>query len=158
MLCRIWRLPVTDLRIIVDGDERNVAPDTTASDLWPDTNPPKVVAARVGGELKDLAYVLADGDAVEPVLIASPDGRAILRHSTAHVMAQAVQDLFPGTLLGIGPPIENGFYYDFLPERSFHPDDLDRIERRMREIVKAGQRFARRPVFDVEARAELADE
>ena len=91
---------MTEVRIIVDGDERNVATGTTAADLWPDTNPPKVVAARVGGELKDLAYVLADGDVVEPVLIDSADGLAVLRHSTAHVMAQAVQDLFPGTLLG----------------------------------------------------------
>ena len=147
---------MTDLRIIVDGDERNVATGTTGFDLWPDTNPPKVVAVRVGGELKDLAYVLADGDTVEPVLIESPDGRAILRHSTAHVMAQAVQDLFPGTLLGIGPPVENGFYYDFGVERPFTPDDLKAVEKRMQEIVKARQRFSRRPITDDAAREELA--
>ncbi|BEP16116.1 threonine--tRNA ligase [Acidothermaceae bacterium B102] len=147
---------MTDLRIFVDGDERNVATGTTGFDLWPDTNPPKVVAARVGGELKDLAYVLADGDAIEPVLIESPDGRAILRHSTAHVMAQAVQDLFPGTLLGIGPPVENGFYYDFGVERPFTPDDLKAVEKRMQEIVKARQRFARRSITDDAAREELA--
>jgi threonyl-tRNA synthetase len=147
---------VTELRIIVDGDERNVATGTTAADLWPDTNPPKVVAARVGGELKDLAYVLADGEVVEPVLIESPDGRAILRHSTAHVMAQAVQDLFPGTLLGIGPPVENGFYYDFGVERPFTPEDLKAIEKRMQEIVKARQRFSRRSITDDAAREELA--
>ncbi len=117
-----------------------------------------VVRDTGAGELHDLAWV-PDVDAeVEPVPIDSPDGRAVLRHSTAHVLAQAVQDLFPGTRLGIGPPIENGFYYDFLPEHPFHPDDLERIERRMREIVKAGQRFARRPVSDAEARAELAHE
>jgi threonyl-tRNA synthetase len=110
------------------------------------------------GELRDLAWVPDADTEVEPVAIDSPDGRAVLRHSTAHVLAQAVQDLFPGTRLGIGPPIENGFYYDFLPEHPFHPDDLERIERRMREIVKAGQRFARRPVSDDEARAELAHE
>ena len=73
---------------------------------------------------------------------ASSDGLAVLRHSAAHVMAQAVQDLFPGTLLGIGPPIEDGFYYDFLPERPFTPEDLAAIEKQMGEIIKAGQRFA----------------
>jgi len=118
-----------------------------------------VVVRELGsGELRDLAWAPAADAEVEPVPMGSAEGRAVLRHSTAHVLAQAVQDLFPDTLLGIGPPIENGFYYDFLPERSFHPDDLDRIERRMREIVKAGQRFSRRPVSDDEARAELADE
>ncbi len=117
-----------------------------------------VVRDAGSGELRDLGWAPEADAEVEPVAMDSAAGRAVLRHSTAHVMAQAVQDLFPGTRLGIGPPIENGFYYDFLPERSFHPDDLDRIERRMREIVKAGQRFARRPVSDDEARAELADE
>jgi threonyl-tRNA synthetase len=95
---------------------------------------------------------------VEPIAIDSPDGRAILRHSTAHVLAQAVQDLFPKAKLGIGPPIENGFYYDFDVPQPFHPDDLDRIEKRMREIVKEGQAFSRRAVTEEEARAELADE
>jgi len=110
------------------------------------------------GVLRDLAWVPESGVEVEPVPLDSPDGRAVLRHSTAHVLAQAVQDLFPGTMLGIGPPIENGFYYDFAPERPFHPDDLTRIEKRMREIVRAGQRFARRPIADDEARKELAHE
>jgi threonyl-tRNA synthetase len=110
------------------------------------------------GELRDLAWA-PDADAeVEPVGMDSDAGRAVLRHSTAHVMAQAVQDLFPGTLLGIGPPVENGFYYDFLPERPFTPDDLSRIEKRMQEIVRASQRFSRRPVTDEQARAELAGE
>jgi threonyl-tRNA synthetase len=117
-----------------------------------------VVRDRATGELHDLAWAPESAAEVEPVSADSADGRAVLRHSTAHVLAQAVQDLFPGTRLGIGPPIENGFYYDFLPERPFHPDDLERIERRMREIVKAGQRFSRRPVSDEQARAELAHE
>ena len=147
---------MSELRIIVDGDERNVPAGTTASDLWPETNPPTIVAARVGGELKDLAYAFTDGDVAEPVAIDSPDGRAILRHSTAHVMAQAVQDLFPGTLLGIGPPVENGFYYDFGVERPFTPEDLKAVEKRMQEIVKARQRFARRSITDDAAREELA--
>ena len=90
--------------------------------------------------------------------IESADGRSILRHSTAHVMAQAVQDLYPGTLLGIGPPIENGFYYDFAPHQPFGPDDLARIEKRMFEIVKEDQIFSRRVVTDDDARVELADE
>jgi threonyl-tRNA synthetase len=117
-----------------------------------------IVAARVNGELRDLAHVLDDGDVVAPVVIASEDGRAIVRHSCAHVMAQAVQDLFPDTKLGIGPPIKDGFYYDFDVERPFHPDDLKRIEKRMQEIIKAGQRFSRRAVSDADARAELAGE
>src|SRR5262249_59775669 len=86
------------------------------------------------------------------------DGRSILRHSTAHVMAQAVQDLFPGAKLGIGPPVEAGFYYDFDVARPFDPDDLKKIEARMRAIAKQGQRFSRRVVTDVEARAGLAGE
>jgi threonyl-tRNA synthetase len=150
---------VSELRIIVDGDERNVPAGTTAADVWPETNPPTVVAARVDGELRDLAYAFGEGDSgktVEPVAIDSPDGRAILRHSTAHVMAQAVQDLFPGTLLGIGPPVENGFYYDFGVERPFTPEVLKAVEKRMQEIVKARQRFSRRSITDDDARAELA--
>jgi len=114
--------------------------------------------ARVGGELRDLASVVAEGDVVEAVPYASPDGRAVLRHSAAHVLAQAVQDLFPGTRLGIGPPIADGFYYDFLPERPFTPDDLAAIEKRMSDIVRQRQRFSRRVVTEDDARDELADE
>ncbi|MBA2767885.1 MAG: threonine--tRNA ligase, partial [Sporichthyaceae bacterium] len=117
-----------------------------------------VVAARVRGELRDLAYVVDDGDDVEPVAIDSPDGLAILRHSTAHVMAQAVQELYPGAKLGIGPPVENGFYYDFDVDSPFTPEDLARIDKRMQQIVKEGQTFSRRVVSDEQARSELADE
>ncbi|HUS20848.1 MAG TPA: threonine--tRNA ligase [Aeromicrobium sp.] len=117
-----------------------------------------VIAARVNGELKDLACELADGDAVEPITIESPDGLDILRHSTAHVMAQAVQDLYPDAKLGIGPPIRDGFYYDFDVAEPFTPEDLEKIETRMRKIIKEGQKFDRREVLDDEARAELADE
>jgi threonyl-tRNA synthetase len=120
--------------------------------------PATVIAARVNGELRDLAAPLADGDIIEPVEMASPDGRSILRHSSAHVMAQAVQELFPEAKLGIGPPIENGFYYDFDVKEPFSPEDLKAIEQRMRKIVKQGQLFARRPVSDASARAELAAE
>jgi threonyl-tRNA synthetase len=118
-----------------------------------------VVVVREGdGRLRDLEWVPEVDTEVEAVPVGSPDGLNVLRHSTAHVMAQAVQDLFPGTLLGIGPPVENGFYYDFLPERPFTPEDLSRIEKRMQEIVKAGQRFHRRAISDDEARKELAGE
>jgi threonyl-tRNA synthetase len=115
-----------------------------------------VIAARVNGDLRDLAYPLAAGDVVEPVRAGSPEGRSILRHSTAHVLAQAVQQLFPDAKLGIGPPVENGFYYDFDVPEPFGPDDLKAIEQRMRQIVKQGQRFSRRVVSPDEARAELA--
>nr|WP_245604399.1 threonine--tRNA ligase [Nocardioides aequoreus] len=117
-----------------------------------------VVAARVDGELRDLAHELADGAVVEGVAIDSPDGHDILRHSTAHVMAQAVQELYPDARLGIGPPVTDGFYYDFDVETPFVPEDLDKIESRMRKIIKANQRFSRRAVSDDDARAELADE
>src|SRR5437773_2622425 len=100
----------------------------------------------------------ADGGEIEPVELASGDGRMIMRHSAAHVLAQAVQDLFPGAKLGIGPPIENGFYYDFDVAHPFGPDDLKKIEARMRAIVRQGQRFSRRAVSDGQARAALAGE
>ncbi|MFC6883121.1 MULTISPECIES: threonine--tRNA ligase [Actinomadura] len=148
---------VSEPRITLDGNERVVPAGTTAGEAL-QADGRTVVAARVNGELRDLAHRVADGDAVEPVEIGSDDGRAIMRHSAAHVMAQAVQELFPEARLGIGPPVENGFYYDFDVAEPFTPDDLKRVEKRMREIVKQGQRFARRPVSDDEARAELADE
>ncbi|MEU2349995.1 threonine--tRNA ligase [Modestobacter sp. NPDC049651] len=117
-----------------------------------------VVRDTATGDLKDLAWA-PDADAeVEPVIAASPEGRAVIRHSTAHVLAQAVQDLFPGTRLGIGPPVENGFYYDFDPERPFTPEDLQALEKRMQAIVKQGQHFSRREISDDDARAELAHE
>ena len=136
--------------------EHSVAAGTTAAELFADDK--VVVAAKVNGVERDLSQVVSDGDEIEPIAIDSPAGRAILRHSTAHVLAQAVQDLYPEAKLGIGPPIENGFYYDFDVPRPFHPEDLERIEKRMREIVKAGQRFSRRVVSEEGARAELASE
>jgi threonyl-tRNA synthetase len=141
-----------------------VAAGTTAADALReaglDLNSPTgpIVVRDPEGTLKDLAWAPEADVDVEVVTAASPDGLAVLRHSAAHVMAQAVQDLFPGTLLGIGPPVEDGFYYDFLPSRPFTPDDLDAIEKKMAEIIKAGQRFARRAIDDDEARAELKGE
>ncbi len=145
-----------DVQIRLDGVERSVGEGTTAGELFADDR--SVVVARVGGDLKDLAYVLRDGDAVEPVTISSPDGLSVLRHSAAHVLAQAVQEVFPEAKLGIGPPIENGFYYDFDVERPFTPDDLVTLEKRMQQIIKAGQRFSRRVVTESEALEELAGE
>ncbi|MET0298081.1 MAG: threonine--tRNA ligase [Microbacterium sp.] len=123
--------------------------------LFPDRS---VVALRVNGELKDLATVVSEADAVEPVTVDSAEGLDILRHSTAHVLAQAVQRIKPQANLGIGPPIENGFYYDFGVAEPFTPEDLKAIKKEMERIVRENQRFVRRVVSDDEARAELADE
>ncbi|WP_354643500.1 threonine--tRNA ligase [Kitasatospora camelliae] len=151
---------MTDVRIIInrepDREERVVTTGTTAAELFADDR--SIIAARVGGQLKDLAYAVQDGDEVEPVEISSKDGLDILRHSTAHVMAQAVQQLFPEAKLGIGPPVKDGFYYDFDVEKPFHPDDLKAIEKKMQEIIKRGQRFSRRVVSDDDAREELSAE
>lgn len=151
---------MSDIHVTVlnaaESGERAVTTGTKAWELFADD--PSVIAARVDGDLRDLAHELADGDTVEGVAIDSKDGRDILRHSTAHVMAQAVQELFPDARLGIGPPVTDGFYYDFDVETPFVPADLEKIETRMRKIIKEGQRFSRRPVSDDDARAELADE
>jgi threonyl-tRNA synthetase len=151
---------VSEIKVVrVHADVRQDQTVTTGTKAWElfadDTD---VIAARVGGELRDLSHELADGDVVEAVAIDSADGHDILRHSTAHVMAQAVQDLFPDAKLGIGPPITDGFYYDFDVETPFVPDDLDKIETRMRKIIKEGQRFSRRVTTDADALAELAHE
>jgi threonyl-tRNA synthetase len=148
---------VPELRITLGGSERVVAAGTTVGEAL-EADGRTVIAARVNGQARDLAYVLSDGDAAEPIEVGSPEGLSIVRHSAAHVMAQAVQELFPKAKLGIGPPVENGFYYDFDVEQPFQPDDLKRIEKRMREIVKQGQSFSRRVVTDAGAREELAAE
>ena len=138
--------------------------DAVAAAGLPTAGPQAVVVVRdvsagPDGPLRDLSWAPEVDTPVLPVPIDSPDGLAVLRHSTAHVLAQAVQDLFPEAKLGIGPPIENGFYYDFDVPRPFQPEDLEKLERRMQEIVKAGQLFRRRVFPSLEAaRAELADE
>ncbi len=123
--------------------------------LYPDRS---IVALRVNGELKDLATVVESTDDVEPISVDSADGLSILRHSTAHVLAQAVQRVRPQANLGIGPPIVDGFYYDFGVEEPFTPEDLKAIKKEMERIVREGQRFVRRVVSDDEAREELAGE
>lgn len=127
----------------------------TGFDLFTDRN---VVAMRVNGELKDLATTVTDTDEVEAVTIDSPDGLNILRHSAAHVAAQAVQTINPEAKLGIGPPVTDGFYYDFDVEEPFTPEDLKAISKAMDRIIRQGQRFQRRVVTEAEARAELANE
>ncbi|MEI3866660.1 MULTISPECIES: threonine--tRNA ligase [unclassified Microbacterium] len=113
---------------------------------------------RVNGEPRDLATTVGDGDDIEPITIDSPEGLSILRHSTAHVLAQAVQRISPQANLGIGPPITDGFYYDFGVDQPFTPEDLKAIDKEMQRIIREGQRFVRRVVTDEEARAELASE
>ena len=132
------------------------ATETTTGDaLFSDKT---VVAIRVAGELRDLHGPVAAGELVEPVTIGSPDGLSILRHSTAHVVAQAVQTINPEAKLGIGPPITDGFYYDFDVETPFTPEDVKAIAKQAERIVRQGQRFSRRVVTEEEARAELAGE
>ena len=144
------------VRSAAQDDKRSVAAGTTPAELFGDDR--SVVVARVNGVLRDLTHPLADGDVVEPVDIASEDGLAVLRHSTAHVLAQAVQEVNPAARLGIGPPIRDGFYYDFDVAEPFTPEDLKSLEKVMARIVKDGQTFRRRVVSDEEARAELAAE
>lgn len=117
-----------------------------------------VVALRIDGELRDLAHRVPAGTTVEPVTIDSPDGLSILRHSAAHVLAQAVQSLNPDAKLGIGPPVTDGFYYDFDVASPFTTDDFGALQKAMERIIRSGQRFMRRVVTEDEARAELAHE
>jgi threonyl-tRNA synthetase len=151
---------VPDIKVaVLSPDARQEQTVTTGTKAWElFRDDADVIAARVGDQLKDLSYELADGDEVEGVLIGSPDGLDILRHSTAHVLAQAVQQVFPEAKLGIGPPIQDGFYYDFDVETPFVPEDLVKLETAMRKIVKENQRFERRVTTDEDALVELADE
>ncbi len=144
------------ISITVDGTVRDVEADQRPTQIFSDSK--EIVVCKVNGVLKDLWTDLSDGDVVEGVSISSPEGLAVLRHSTAHVMAQAVQQVFAQTRLGIGPPITDGFYYDFDPQQPFNPDDLEKIESTMRKIVKEGQRFKRRVTSEPEALKELAHE
>ncbi|HRC40726.1 MAG TPA: threonine--tRNA ligase [Tetrasphaera sp.] len=138
------------------GSERAVPQQSTAGDLFAGDR--AVLVARVNGQLRDLAHVLVDGDNVEPVTAQEPDGLEVLRHSTAHVLAQAVQELDPQAKLGIGPPIRDGFYYDFDVEVPFNPEDLKALDKVMQRIINEGQTFVRREVSDAEALDELAGE
>ncbi|WP_084037819.1 threonine--tRNA ligase [Demequina sp. NBRC 110053] len=144
------------INLTVDGDQRQVESTTTGTELYRERR--EVLVMRVDGALWDLDRVLPDGATVEAVTAQEPDGLMVLRHSTAHVLAQAVQQLNPDARLGVGPPIENGFYYDFDVAEPFTPDDLKQLEKTMQRIVKEGQAFQRREVTREEALAELGHE
>jgi threonyl-tRNA synthetase len=147
---------MSQISITVDGAIRQVEADQRPTHIFADKK--DVVVCKVNGVLKDLWTDLSDGDVVESILISSPMGLEVLRHSTAHVMAQAVQEVYANTRLGIGPPIKDGFYYDFDPENTFNPDDLTKIESAMRKIIKDGQRFKRRVTTEADALKELSHE
>jgi threonyl-tRNA synthetase len=149
---------VADLRLTVDGVPRIGAAGMTVGAVLADAGVDAVAVRGPDGVLHDLAWAPDDGDVLETVPVGSPEGREILRHSTAHVLAQAVTGLFPEAKFAIGPPIEHGFYYDFDVERPFTPDDVARIEERMREIIAAGQRFHRRAVDAEQARSTFASQ
>ena len=147
---------MSELKITVDGVATTIAADQRPTQIFGERK--EVVVCRINGELRDLWTDLSDGDVVESVTIDSEDGLKVLRHSTAHVMAQAVQQIYPEAKLGIGPPITDGFYYDFDPQDPFTPESLEKIESAMRKIVKEGQRFKRRVTNETDALVELAKE
>ena len=147
---------MSQISITVDGAKLQVEADQRPTHIFAENK--EIVVCTVNGVLKDLWTDLVDGDVVESVLISSPTGLEVLRHSTAHVMAQAVQEVYANTRLGIGPPIKDGFYYDFDPENTFNPDDLTKIESAMRKIIKEAQRFKRRVTTEADALKELAHE
>ena len=147
---------MSTISISVDGAARTIEADQKPTHIFAESK--EIVVCKINGVLKDLWTDLENGDEVEGVSISSPEGLAVLRHSTAHVMAQAVQQIFSQTRLGIGPPITDGFYYDFDPQQPFTPEDLEKIESAMRKIVKEGQRFKRRVTTEVEALKELSHE
>jgi threonyl-tRNA synthetase len=147
---------MSTIAITVDGASVTIEADQRPTHIFAENK--EIVVVRINGVLKDLWTELSQGDVVEGVSISSEDGLAVLRHSTAHVMAQAVQEVFEDTKLGIGPPIKDGFYYDFDPKENFNPDDLVKIETAMRKIIKEGQRFRRRVTTEADALAELAHE
>ena len=153
------------IQVAIDGIPRTVASDSKPTlifeEIYPDRvkpGPNCIVVCKINGVLRDLWTDLSDGDVIESIAINSDEGLMVLRHSTAHVLAQAVQETFAQTRLGIGPPIKDGFYYDFDPEKPFTPEDLTRLESVMKKIIKDGQRFKRRPITDSDALKELAHE
>ena len=144
------------IELNIDGVPTKVEAGTTGANIYADRK--EVVAVKVDGQPWDLERELPAGTAVEPIAIDSEDGLNILRHSATHVMAQAVQELFPQVNLGIGPFITDGFYYDFGNIDSVTPELMREIEKRMTRIVKEGQRFVRRDISEADAAKELADQ
>jgi threonyl-tRNA synthetase len=147
---------VSSIEVVVAGKKISIQPETSYFDLLGADK--KFLAAKVNGEITDISLTAKADQQIEGIEIGSEDGLAILRHSTAHVMAQAVQQIYPAAHLGIGPPITDGFYYDFGNIAPLTPDSLELIEKKMREIINAQQKFVRRVVSDVDARIELKNE
>jgi threonyl-tRNA synthetase len=147
---------MSQISVTVDGSAVTIDSEQRPTQIFAENK--EIVVCKINGVLMDLWSDLKDGDVVEGISISSSEGLSVLRHSTAHVMAQAVQQVFPGTRLGIGPPITDGFYYDFDPANAFNPQDLEKIESAMRKIVKEGQRFKRRVTNEAHALKELAHE
>ena len=145
----------TEVAIVLDGQKQQVPAASTGFTLFTEKN---IVAMKVNGEPRDLAHNVQEGDVVEVITIDSQDGLNILRHSAAHVLAQAVQTINPEAKLGIGPPIKDGFYYDFDVDNPFTPEDLKALEKEMERIIRAGQRFVRRVTTDEDAKKELSKE
>jgi len=145
-----------NITLTVNGEPREVEQGTTGTDLFGGDK--AVLVMRVDGELRDLFREIPDGASVEPVTAQDPEGLAVLRHSAAHVLAQAVQQINPSAKLGIGPPVTDGFYYDFDVAEAFTPDDLKKLEKAMQRIVNEGQTFNRRVITDAEGLEELAHE
>ena len=141
--------------IVLSGQKQQVPAASTGFTLFTEKT---VVAMKVNGEPRDLAHNVQEGDVVEAITIDSQDGLNILRHSAAHVLAQAVQTINPEAKLGIGPPIKDGFYYDFDVENPFTPEDLKALEKEMERIIRSGQRFVRRVTTDEAAKKELSKE
>lgn len=146
---------MSSITVLVDGQSREVESGSDGFGLFTDKT---VVAQRVNGELRDLAHKLQESDVIEAVPMSSPDGLNILRHSAAHVLAQAVQSINPDAKLGIGPPITDGFYYDFDVQEPFTPEAMKALEKAMERIIRSGQRFVRRVTDDSSASIELANE
>jgi threonyl-tRNA synthetase len=152
------RRTVADIRLTLDGSPYVVEAGTTAGGALKEAGTKAIAVKDARGDLHDLAWPVEDGAVLTSIPLASPEGREVLRHSTAHVMAQAVTALFPDAKVAIGPPVQDGFYYDFDVEKPFTPDDVERIEAMMREIVAANQRFARRVVTRDEAESLFKDQ
>ena len=152
----------SSITVTLDGVKTTATSDQRVTQLYPAektaTGENAIVVCTINGVLKDLWSEIHDGDVIEGIPLSSPEGLKVLRHSTAHVLAQAVQATFSQTRLGIGPPITDGFYYDFEPQRPFTPEDLEALEKVMKKIVKDGQRFRRRVVSDEVALLELSEE
>ena len=147
---------MSSIEVVVAGQKISIQPETSYFELLGTDK--KFLAAKVNGVVTDISLPAKAEEQIEGIEIGSDDGLAILRHSTAHVMAQAVQQIYPEAHLGIGPPITDGFYYDFGNIAPFTPDSLELIEKKMREIINAQQKFVRRVVSDVDAKVELKNE